>query len=143
MVVIWGQDTASGSSAVNVFQQINGDTTSGNYSASSFIEGSGGSVTNSTTAASSNGQAVVNIPGTSGNANAVGGGTIVLPGYASTAFRKVWFTNAFAAYGAGPTLDQVNRAGEWLSTAAITSLKYTAGGTAFVNGTIITVYGLL
>lgn len=142
-VVISGRDTASGSGAVAARLQINGDTTSGNYTLETYLQGVGtGSPSTGTEASSSTGCFIVNLPGTSGNANAIGMGEIIIPMYAATTFHKIVHGTTYMLFGATPTGQHTIRGFVWKSTSAITSLVLTAGGTAFVDGTTATLYGM-
>jgi hypothetical protein len=133
-----GRDTASGSGSLAARIKFNGDSTAADYTSPQWIEGAAGA-TASTDAATSAGQICSLIPGTSGNANALGISTIEIPSYASTAFYKIWQAHGGEWYSA-TAYDA--RFGVWQSTAAITSITLTAGGAAFAAGTTATLYGL-
>ena len=81
-------------------------------------------------------------PGTSGKANAIGGGQIWITDYAQTAFHKVIQAQEFQVFGATPTKYDALSGFVWKNTAAITDLVLTCGGTAYVDGTTATLYGL-
>jgi hypothetical protein len=123
--------------------QFNGDTTAGNYTSTQYIAGVGASASANTLASSSAGMVMAALPGTQFSANALGNSRIHIPLYNGTTFQKM--VNAVAAeYGAtsGPTQVDYVFTGVWNSTAAITSILLTCGGTAFVNGTTATLYGI-
>ena len=81
-------------------------------------------------------------PGTSGNANAIGGGEIWITAYAETTFHKIIQANEHRVFGAGPSRYEAVSGFMWKNTAAITDIVLTAGGTAYVDGTTATLYGL-
>jgi hypothetical protein len=122
--------------------QINGDTTTSNYNNRQLLSGAGVAVTANTNAPTADGCEILLIPGTNANANAFGWGEVTIPMYAATAFHKGISGTGAETFGATPTIPVFMRAFVWKSTAAITSLKFTAGGTAFVDGSVFTLYGL-
>jgi hypothetical protein len=67
---------------------------------------------------------------------------ITLINYANTSFHKTVRNSGFVLSGASPTLTVYEVGWVWKNTAAITTLLFTAGGTAFVDGTTFTLYGL-
>lgn len=142
MLTLTGRDTASGSSDLSVRLKINSDGTSGNYTSAQYILGQAATASANTQAATSAGGIVCQIPGSSGNANAVGAARIMIPRYAGTTFHKVVTEDSFELHSAGPSLLKIQRGFVWKSTAAVTDLLLTAGGTAFVDGTTATLYGL-
>lgn len=143
MLVLSGRDTATGSGNLGVRLQMNGDTTAGNYTQEIFHEELNTSNSGGNNAAASTGFFAGRIPGSLNNANAVGQTTIILADYAGTTFFKTMTAvyGTFFANNAVP-LAAGNDFGVWKSTSAITSLVLTAAGTAFVNGTTATLYGM-
>lgn len=140
LLVFSGRDTATGSSDLSARLMVNGDTTSGNYSAVVYTLGNASAAASGTIAASSAGVALLYCPGTSGNANAMGTCEIRIPNYAGTTFQKPMHSYGFECPGS--SLFVANRGCVWKSTAAISSLTITAAGTAFVDGTTATLYGM-
>ncbi len=63
-------------------------------------------------------------------------------GYKQTTFQKIVQANNTGYYGAGPSVQKVGRSFVWKNTAAITELTFTAGVTAFVDGSVFTLYGI-
>jgi len=142
-IVISGRDTSS-SGFLTVRLQLNGDTSSGNYTNSIYLEGNASSVNNGTQSATSAGVIVGYIPGSASSAQAVGKVEILIPNYSGTTFQKHFdalATGIIDNSGSTGNTALDLRTGRWLSTAAVTSFLITAGGTAFVDGTTITVYG--
>lgn len=139
VVSLFGRDTITGSSDLNVFLKINGDATAANYTATEGLFGTGSGTGSTSTASSTSGAFIAKIPGTSGDANALGVATITFPSYAATTF---WKMVASVIAQNGGTLQNALVSFRWKSTSAITSLTLTAGGTAFANGTTATLYGL-
>lgn len=140
-IIITGRDTQNTGYAL-VRLKINGDTTSGNYTSSQYITGY--TTTNTAVnaeASSAAGSPVCVIPGVQSNANALGSAEITIPNYAGTVFHKS--VNSVDCSLDGPTGHRTTvRFFVWKSTAAITDLVITCGGTAFVDGTTATLYGL-
>lgn len=143
MLVITGQDTATGSASLNVRMKINSDGTSSNYTQEQFHENVNTTNNAGNNAASANGSVCCRIPGSQNNANAVGSATITIPNYKGTTFYKtvIGVYGQFFSNNAVP-LDAGNDFFVWKNTAAITDIVLTAGGTAFVDGTTATLYGL-
>lgn len=143
MIVLSGRDTATASGNLGVRLQINGDATSANYTQEIFHEEVNATNNGGNNAAATTGFFCGRIPGSSSNANAVGQTTVMLANYTRTTFYKTmtgWYGSYFGN-NAVP-LNSGNDFGVWKSTAAITSLTLTAGGTAFVDGTVATLYGM-
>lgn len=140
-VILIGRDTATGSAGLSCYMKLNNDGTSGNYTTTQILSASGGTTTATTLAATANGADCANIPGSSGNANAVGFAEINIASYAATVFQKI-VTSIFGNYQSGPASATGTRTFIWKSTAAITQIDITAGGTAFVDGTTATLYGI-
>lgn len=141
-LVLSGRDTSNAVGDTNVLLQVNGDATAGDYSAVQQQGSFGGTALNgSGPTPTTSGVGIGLIPGTSGNANAIGCVDILVPNYRGTAFQKLIQSLSSESYGSGSGAI-AKRSALWKSTAAITSLKLTAGGTAFVNGTTATLYGL-
>lgn len=82
------------------------------------------------------------MPGVSGLSTAVGATDIIIPNYAQTTFFKAVISTSFGMFTVTPTVATYVLGFVWLSTAAITTLTFTAGGTAFVNGSTFTLYGM-
>lgn len=141
-LVLSGRDTDSAVGDTNVFLQVNGDATAGDYSAVQQQLSVGGTALNgSGPTPTASGVGIGFIPGTSGNANAIGCVDILIPNYRGTAFYKLIQALSSESYGSGSGAI-AKRSALWKSTAAVSSLKITAGGAAFVDGTTATLYGL-
>ena len=138
-IVLQGRDTATGTGLTTPRMKINSDGTAANYTASQYFEVFGGSTAQGTDAATTNGCSLGQVPGSSGNANAVGMLDIVIPNYTGTTFHKTVKCHSFAVYSS--TIYEM-RAFAWKSTSAITQIDIRAGTTAFVDGTTATLYGL-
>ncbi len=133
-IVICGTDTQAGSSTPNFRAQFNGDSTSGNYSSQTFINGNGSSASSGTNAASGAGGVCGFLAQASGTPVV---NRILIPSYSATTFTKVLMHNSA---GNGLTTTGTFR---WNKTAAINAIVFTAGGTAFTDGTTATLYGTL
>ncbi len=142
MVIASGRDTAAGSTDVQPRIQVNGDNTAANYSPSQYVAGTSTTASAGSLASTTAGSPICSMPGTSANANAVGHMTLTIPNYAQTTFHKPMSATSLVTSGAGPTQSQYVFGVVWKSTAAINSLKFTAGNTAFVDGSVFTLYGL-
>lgn len=141
-IIILGRDTSSSVASANVSMLFNSDTTAANYSPTQNSGANAGSGTVNQVAASTNGGVCVTIPGTSSLATAFGGGEISIPLYAGTTFHKMAISTTYQRYGSTSSMSMTVRGFAWLSTAAITSITLTAGGTAFLDGTRATLYGI-
>jgi hypothetical protein len=138
---ITARDTSTGVSDSQIYVQINGDATSGNYTGAQQAAGLASAASATLIAATANGNAMGSAPGTSGNANAVGTTLLTIPNYLNTTFNKMMLSELAQFSGASPDNRTVIRTGTWKSTASITSVKFTAGTTAFLNGSIFNAWG--
>lgn len=134
------RDTASGSGLIGLWLQMNSDNTSSNYTSEQFQDGFGSTNLSGTDAAGSNGAFAGLSAGTSGLATAFATGTIWINGYAQTTFHKMVQFNS-AAYYSGPATRVRQGMFVWKSTSAITTLKFTSAATAFLDGSIFSLYG--
>jgi len=134
------RDTAAGTADSNIFLQFNGDATSGNYVATSAVGDNGTSAVRASPSSSANGAPIVTHPNNGATSGFAGAGTIIIPAYARTVFHKQALGTCYESFGTGPTPSLYNRGFTWKSTAAINAAVLTAG-TAFVDGSIFTLYG--
>ena len=142
-IFVSGRDTKTTSSDLEISLEINGDTTSGNYTTTTYLDDSGtSSLSGGTLATSSSGSKIAAIPGSSGLATAVGEAEITITNYSGTTFNKIVRSHCVENYSATATQSTYLMQFVWKSTAAINALLFTAGGTAFVNGTTFTLYGM-
>jgi hypothetical protein len=138
-VVVSGRgDTAA--VAANVQLQFNGDTGS-NYDWQYFLAQNtsitGGATLTSTSAF------IGQIPAATATAGVGGGAQATIHNYAGTALQKDGVFQANGKDGTGATnIVQWNGGFNWRSAAAINSIKVTLGAGGFVDGSIITVYGI-
>lgn len=138
-IIIIGRDKSSSVADSNVRMKLNSDSTASNYTNSQYLAGVGSTAAAGTVAPSTDGAVVANIPGSSGNAAAVGMAEIWVHGYTGTTFDKVIRGNAAGWHTALFAADYVFT---WKSTSAITDIVLKAGTTAFVDGTVATLYGI-
>jgi hypothetical protein len=129
-VTFQGRDTATGSGILIALLSFNSDTTGGNYITNTEVYSLGSTPGGGGASVRQFGA----VPGTSGNANAVGLIVCNIPNYAG-GFYKIWNSLCSSYYGAGPTAQVEMSTGLWKNTGAITSITISAGGTAFVDGT--------
>jgi hypothetical protein len=122
--------------------QFNGDATSGNYTNTQYVQGVTSTAAAATIAPTADGCVFAGIPGVSGLANAVGQASIIIPNYNGTAFWKTAISQYIDVYNTTPLLDSAQAGFAWKSTAPITSIVLKAGGTAWVDGTTATLYGM-
>lgn len=139
-VMIYGRSQQSAGSDDTV-TQFNGDT--GNNYATQAVQGQ------STTALAVENNAVSglfmgNLPGATATANFSGSVEFKILGYATTTFFKTSTGINVQPGGSGPAgINIYARGSQWSSTAAITSMKiFLNSGAAFVNGSIICLYGI-
>lgn len=139
-IVFRGRDTGSVTNT-NMQIKFNSDATAGNYASIVYLAGSGTTAISGTAGADTKGNLVLASVGVSGNANAVMMGEVLIAAYAG-AFYKMVSGHASSFYGAGPTTVVNWYSGVWKSTAAITNIVLSASSTAFVDGTVATLYGI-
>jgi hypothetical protein len=143
-VIATGRDTNAGVNDTNVRLLFNGDTTAADYMDTQQIGSSNGSTFSGSVAQTTAGCVIGFIPGTLTSANAFGSLEVTIPYYAQTTF----FKSAFGVVGEqwGQTSVGNTTVGtrwfSWLNTAAVNAMTFTAGGTAFTNGSIFTLYGI-
>lgn len=138
----FSRDTQAGTGAVVVRLKINNDGTAGNYTASAFAGTQNGAAINGTTAASTRGVFMGAHPQDGNTAGMVGSAVVTLVGYAGTTFHKRIMSQA--AYEAAGTVNlvTVSLSGAWKSVAAINRLTLLTDGTAFKDGSVVTLYGI-
>lgn len=140
--VIIGRDAAS-SSQLTIYLKVNGDADPNSYTNSNYIVGTGTLVTGGVEAPDAiRGAAVGSIPGNDGNADAYGMIDLLFPSYSGSTFFKGVLTSNGEYFGATPFMPLITRTFTWKSTDPVTSLEFFAGGTNFVDGTVITLYGI-
>lgn len=140
--VLWfGQDTQAGTAAVVTRVIVNNDTTAGNYTSTQRMGAQNGVGFVNAFAASSNGVMIGAQP-QAGNTGVCSAGEATFVGYAGTSFHKriLSFAGSDDATANGFLFTGVSR---WKSTSAINRLTFTTDGTAFANGSIFTLYGLV
>lgn len=131
------RDTAN-TAGQSVQIQINADGTAGNYEDSRILTNG----SSSTAPPDGNGPVILQISGVNGNATAVSVGTIQIPGYSGTTFRKV-FTSSHALRGGASTApSNITVSAGWLNTAAITQIILRTDGSGFVTGSKFYLYGI-
>lgn len=140
-IILTGRDTSSSVDDSNFRILFNGDTTGGNYTATQNLGVKATVSILSTIVADSNGVAIGLLPGTSSIAAPVGVAEITIPLYAGTTFQKQVIGMSADHYNTA-NLIMMMRTATWLNTAAINSITLTAGGTAFLNGSTATLYGM-
>ena len=139
-IIWWAQDTASGTGGANLRMYLHNDTTAANYTVTSRIGAQGSSAFASTVGASTKGVEVGFLP-TAGDSGVAGGGEVTLPGYAQTTFHKrigaiAWNDNTTGG-GIVATLSA-----RWKATTAVDRVTFATDGTAFLDGSTFTLYGL-
>lgn len=138
-VVIQGAGSTAATN-VNLQMQVNGDT-GNNYDSYGFqaSQTSIGNLTESLAAA----QAVIaNIPASTAPASQAGAVAIIIPNYATATFLKMWRSQSATRLSTATGDTRTNdAAGNWRSTAAITSLLFKVATGDLAAGTTIRVYG--
>ncbi len=143
-VAFFSRDTQAGTGAVAVRLKVNNDGTSGNYSATVLDGTQAGAALNTTSAASASGVFAGGSPQDGNTAGMVGAGIVSLIGYANTTFHKrIMFEIAYEGTAGGLLLATFNGSAAWKSTAAINRLTFGTDGTAFKDGSVFTLYGVL
>lgn len=126
---------------VSIYLQLNGDTTVGNYSTTTYILGSGAAASSSTIAPTGNGGQILYGPGSAFTTGNLGGGEILIPGYANTAFNFKMIQSLSAQRHQAGALFVACRSFEWQSFAApISQLKFTIATGNYVAGSTFNVF---
>lgn len=141
-LTITGRDTSTTVADSPIYIQINGDTTSSNYTNTrQEVYGTNTSVGADRANGSSNGAPVGSLPGTLNNSNAVGSTEITFVGYRSGFYKKFQsLSGSYANSSDAQTMSMCTAV--YKSTSPIGSIKVTPGGSAFTNGTVLTMYVL-
>jgi hypothetical protein len=134
-------DSGAAGSLFSATLQLNGDTAANyDFESGAFI-GTGAGTLGFEAFGNTSGRIGI-YPGSNGLA-AVGGGELLIPAYADATFAKTWEARSASksqVAASGMRWDAI--AGFWRSAAAINAIKLLAG-TAFVQGSRFTLYGLL
>jgi len=141
LIVCKGRDTTAGTSDSNIFLYMNTDQTAANYKGSEAMNLTALTVAGAQPSSSTNGGVATTFPNNGASAGRAGISQILIPSYADTVFNKQIISETYDVLGTGSGETIVIRAFEWASTAAINKLTFTAG-TAFLDGTTFTLYGL-
>ena len=139
--VLWfGQDTGAGTGLVDLLLKINNDGTAANYTATGRIGSQNGSAFASGISAGTSGAEAGTLI-KAGDANDPSAGEITIIGYAGTTFHK---RVLFSAGADDSSTNHTVFSGEfrWKSTAAVSRLTFSSGGTAFQDGSTFTLYGI-
>lgn len=125
--------------SVSLRVQLNGDT-GANYDVS-LLAGVNNIAASQQLPGLSNAK-VIDMPGASAPAGAVSATTTEIIGYANTSIQKHFYSTGGSRFGTtSGALETVVYAGDWRSTAAVTSLKLFPDTGNFVAGTTLTLYG--
>lgn len=139
-ILYFSQDTHTGTSGEILRVRLNNDSTAADYTSSQRIGGQNGGSYSSAVASSAGGVMIGAHPD-AGNTGSVGQGEITLVGYAGTTFHKRILS--FMGYDDNTNAGNVgNFVARWKSTAAVTRITITTDGTAFLDGSTFTLYGL-
>lgn len=142
LVVYWtAQDTTSGTSATQLRLRLNNDSTSGDYTSAFRIGSQAGAAFANNQTSSSNGGQVGHLPQV-GNTNLFSTGVVTIVGYAGTLWHKRVMSTIAHEDGTNGAITGALYQFRWQSTAAVTRLTFTTDGTAFVNGSVFTLYGV-
>lgn len=138
---VWGRTLAAAFND-DIWLQFNSDT--GNNYSRQYITSSGTATPAAGQDNSVSHMAMFSISGASATANFAGAGEATIFGYSSTSFNKeVRTSGGFANGMSSGNLGVAPIFGVWNNTAAITSIKvYTSSGSGFVNGSVVSLYGL-
>jgi hypothetical protein len=142
MLVFQARDTNTSNADGSARMVLNTDTTAANYNATQYTLGSGTTTSTNTAASSTSGAVFANIPGVLNQANAFSTGHVYIPNYAGTTFWKGFVTRYESMFNSGATISSGVMSGVWKSTSAITTITINCSYTAFVNGSVFTLYGL-
>lgn len=139
--LVWqARDTGAGGSQA-IHAKINTDATSGDYDTGEYTLAITSSPTSGIVSASAAGIFIGNISTSASPAGSAGAGETTFPDYQGTTFWKRAFSVGGYVDSSGNE-DILSTTGSWKSTAAITDILISTSGTAFVDGSIFTLYGM-
>jgi hypothetical protein len=140
LVIIFNGRATGAVGDAEMYLKMNSDTTAANYQATQYLIGRTTTPLTGTIASTTSGADILGLPGSTGQANPSTFATITIPGYSQTTLQK----GCVASYGnlRSGGFDIAMRAGQWLSTAAISTLTLTIASGSYLNGTTATLYGL-
>ena len=141
LIIAQGRDTTAGTADSALSMQFNGDNTSGNYDGALQVAGNGVSATSGNVPPTALGLGIGWFPNNGATAGAAGLAKILIPNYAGAVFFKSATAEGYERYGTTPSKFVGQQAGTWKSVAPVTSILLSAG-TAFVDGTPATLYGM-
>lgn len=137
----FSRDTQAGTGSVVMRARINNDNTAANYTAAAFSGIQSGVALNSTNAASAGGVFVNGNPQNGNAAGITGAAVLQIIGYADTTFHKR--IDSHGSWEDGTTaLSRFQFTSRWKSAAAINRITFTTDGTAFLDGSTFTLYGV-
>lgn len=142
LLVFSCRDTLAGTATSLVYMKMNGDATAGNYDTEQAAQGSGATASAGTSAPTTSGALVLVQPNAGATAGLSSVGQVLIPNYAGTTFFKQFFTTSYALNNTTPVRTIALFGASWKSTAAINALVITTAGTAFLNGSTFTLYGM-
>lgn len=139
-----GRDTSAAVSQNNLAMQINGDTATGNYQNNNQIGVLNATVLLNTPTATSFGIVIGVFPGSQIVANPLVVGDILIPRYAVASTWQKLALGRMTCQCTGSGSFTATRGGFWIHSGnpAITSIVFPAAATAFMDGTVFTLYGL-
>lgn len=142
MIDFFSRDTQAGAASVVMRARLNNDSTAGNYTAASYTGIQGGAGLNGTNAAAAGGVFCMGNPQDGNTAGIFSVGRLLLPGYASgTCHKRIFTSGSYEDGTSGITVASLSA--RWASLVAVNRLTFTTDGTAFKNGSIFTLYGVL
>ncbi len=142
LVIIWqAQDTTANNDSSVMRLRINNDSTSGNY-ASTARSGSvnGVNFSNATGASTKGGS--LGVFANASNTGIAATGMLYIASYAGTTWHK-YITGTFGNEDGANGIWVGTTSFRWKSTAAVTRATVLTDGTAFTNGSVFTLYGIL
>jgi hypothetical protein len=138
--IVLNARTTAITQTVGLNLKVNNDGTGGDYQGSSYQLWNP-SLNTGTVGAGTDGAFVFNIPGSSMLAGVPGAVIVNLPSYAQTTFNKpILVSGSYPSSGSDVYFLTIQA--NWLSTTAITDLTFSIGGSAFVDGSTFTLYGM-
>lgn len=135
------KESGTGTGGPNVVMQCNTDTTHTNYR-SHYLNGNGSSATAGNVQASTYYCLVGNIATSNASYASMFGALLVdILDYASTSKNKV--TRGIGAHDRNGSGEVTINSGLWMSTAAISSIKFTTPGSSFAQNSTLALYGII
>lgn len=136
------RDTTAGTGNSAIYLMVDGDVTAANYSSAQRTGAQGGvAFANLTAPAANLGSFIGGMPNNGNTAGWWACGEINLPDYSNSLSNRIWYY--VNTYTTGPLVGSTETGGgRWNFIAPINRLTVNSGGTAFLDGSTFSLYGI-